>query len=241
MIKVIITAPKGKMDSLILEEAVKRDDIEVVAAIGPKGRDYIGTEILGVMVYDDLDAVIDTCDLVVDFSGADIAMDVLDVCLRHNKALLEGSTGFTEEQNARMLDAAKRIPLLKAANTSFMVNVLVKMLELAASKLADQCQIEIMDIHDRNKLDAPSGTAKELAVAMAEAAGIDVSEITHHSGRMGDSPSIHTVYFGGTDERITITHQSYTGRCFARGACEAIVFMKDKGPGLYLMSDVVGE
>lgn len=239
MIKVIITAPKGKMDSLILEEAVKRDDIEVVAAIGPKGRDYIGTEICGVIVYDDLDSVIDGCDLVVDFSGADIAMDVLDVCLKHNKALLEGSTGFTEEQNAAFDEASKRIPLLKAANTSFMVNVLVKMLELAASKLADKCQIEIMDIHDKDKLDAPSGTAKELAEVMADAGGIDVSQITHHSGRMGDSPSTHTIYFGGMDERITITHQAYTGRCFAKGACEAIVFMENKGPGLYLMSDVV--
>ena len=95
MVKVIITAPKGKMNSLILEEAVKCPDIEVVGTIGPKGRDYIGTEICGVKVYDDLDAVIDKCDLVVDFSGANIAMDVLDVCLAHNKALLEGSTGFT--------------------------------------------------------------------------------------------------------------------------------------------------
>ena len=77
----MITAPKGKMNSLILEEAVKCPDIEVVGTIGPKGRDYIGTEICGVKVYDDLDAVIDKCDLVVDFSGANIAMDVLDVCL----------------------------------------------------------------------------------------------------------------------------------------------------------------
>ena len=215
MVNVIITAPKGKMNSLILEEAVKCPDIEVVGTIGPKGRDYIGTEICGVKVYDDLDAVIDKCDLVVDFSGANIAMDVLDVCLAHNKALL------------------------KAANTSFMVNVLMKMLEFAAKNLHTTCDIEIMDIHDRDKLDAPSGTALEMGEAMAQAAGIDLSQIQFHSGRMGDSPSTHTIYFGGIDERVEIRHQSYTGRCFAIGACRAIEFMEGKGPGMYTMADVV--
>lgn len=239
MIKVIITAPKGKMDSLILEEAVKCKNIEVIGTIGPKGRDYIGTEICGVMVYDDLDVVIDQCDLVVDFSGADIAMDVLDVCLAHNKALLEGSTGFTEEQNKQIDEASKKIPLLKAANTSFMVNVLMKILAFAAKNLASTCEIEIMDIHDKNKLDAPSGTALEMGEAIAYAAGIDMSKIEFHSGRMGDSPSTHIIYFGGIDERIEIRHESYTGRCFAIGACRAIEFMEGKGIGMYTMEDVV--
>ncbi len=240
MIKVIITAPKGKMDSLILEEAVKCDAIEVVGAIGPKGRDYIGTEICGVMVYDDLEAVIDQCDMVVDFSGAEIAMEVLEVCLAHNKALLEGSTGFTEKQNRKIEEASKMIPVLKAANTSFMVNVLMRILEFAADNLADSCDIEIMDIHDRNKLDAPSGTALEMGEAIAGAAGMEVSQIEFHSGRMGDSPSTHTIYFGGIDERIEITHQAYTGRCFAIGACRAIEFMEGKDTGMYTMADVIG-
>ena len=239
MIKVIITAPKGQMDSLILEEAVKCPDIEVVGTIGPKGRDYIGTEICGVMVYDDLDAVIDTCDLVVDFSGASIAMGVLDTCLKHNKALLEGSTGFTDEENKKIEEASKKIPLLKAANTSFMVNVLMQILEFAAEKLHTTCDIEILDIHERNKLDAPSGTALEMGEAMAKAAGIELSDITFHSGRMGNCPSTHTIYFGGIDERIEIHHQSYTGRCFAIGACRAIEFMEGKGVGMYTMEDVV--
>ena len=240
MIKVIITAPKGKMDSLILEEAVKCDTIEVVGAIGPKGRDYIGTEICGVMVYDDLEAVIDQCDMVVDFSGAEIAMEVLEVCLAHNKALLEGSTGFTEKQNRKIEEASKMIPVLKAANTSFMVNVLMRILEFAADNLADSCDIEVMDIHDRNKLDAPSGTALEMGEAIAGAAGMEVSQIEFHSGRMGDSPSTHTIYFGGIDERIEITHQANTGRCFAIGACRAIEFMEGKDTGMYTMADVIG-
>ncbi len=95
-----------------------------------------------------------------------------------------------------------------------MVNVLMRILEFAADNLADSCDIEVMDIHDRNKLDAPSGTALEMGEAIAGAAGMEVSQIEFHSGRMGDSPSTHTIYFGGIDERIEITHQAYTGRCF---------------------------
>ena len=115
----------------------------------------------------------------------------------------------------------------------------MKMLEFAAKNLHTTCDIEIMDIHDRDKLDAPSGTALEMGEAMAQAAGIDLSQIQFHSGRMGDSPSTHTIYFGGIDERIEIRHQSYTGRCFAIGACRAIEFMEGKGPGMYTMADVV--
>ena len=241
MIKVIITAPKGHMDGLILEEAVKRDNIDVIGTVGPKGRDYIGTEICGVMVYDDIEKIIDDCDIVVDFSGADISMGVLDACVRHGKALICGSTGFTDEQNESFKKASKSIPLLKAANTSFMVNVMMKLLAQAAGKLADKCRVEIIDMHDQNKKDAPSGTAKELAEIIAEAGNIDYEDIAFHSVRAGDIQSDHTVLFGGWGERLEITHHSYDWKCFARGACDAVTFMEGKGPGLYLMSDVVGE
>ena len=113
-------------------------------------------------------------------------------------------------------------------------------MEFAADNLADSCDIEVMDIHDRNKLDAPSGTALEMGEAIAGAAGMEVSQIEFHSGRMGDSPSTHTIYFGGIDERIEITHQAYTGRCFAIGACRAIEFMEGKDTGMYTMADVIG-
>ena len=240
MMKIVITAPRGHMDGLILEEAVKRDNIEVVGTVGPKGRDYIGSEICGVMVYDDIEKIIDKCDLVVDFSGADISMPILEACVRHGKALICGSTGFTEEQNEKFAEASKSIPLLKAANTSYMVNVMMKLLALAAEKLSGLCRVEIIDMHDQNKKDAPSGTARELAEIISEAGGIPYDEIAFHSVRAGDIQSDHTVLFGGFGERLEITHHSYDWRCFARGACEAVIFMEGKGPGMYLMSDVIG-
>lgn len=239
MIKIIVIAPKGKMSSLVLEEAIKSEKIDVVAAIGPKGRQYIGTEIFGVRVYDDLELVIDQCDLVVDFSRAEVAMKVLDTCLAHNTALFEGTTGFTKEESEKIDVASKQIPLLKAANTSFMVNVLMELLEYTSQRLANDCDIEILDIHDRDKVDEPSGTAIEMGETIAHAGNIKGEMIRFHSGRIGDSPSTHIICFGGSDERIEFHHQSYTGRCFAIGACRAIEFMEDKKKGLYRMADVV--
>ncbi|MEA4922771.1 MAG: 4-hydroxy-tetrahydrodipicolinate reductase [Eubacteriaceae bacterium] len=241
MMRIIITAPKGKMDSLILEEAVKDDGLEPVGLIGPAGRDYIGTEICGVKVYDDLGSVIENCDLVIDYSNTELSKQVLKICMDHGKALICGTTGFRDTDNEMFREAAEKIPVLKAANTSYMVNVMMKMAALAAEKLAGKCKMEILDLHDEKKADAPSGTALELGEILAEAAMISVDEIDHHSVRAGDIPSSHTIYFGGIGERIELTHHAYNWKCYAAGACSAAKFLEGKAPGLYLMSDVVDD
>ena len=113
--KLIITAPRGKMASLIVADAAARDDVEIVAGIGPKGRDYIGKDIgevamigktVGAPVVDDLESVIDGADVVCDFSRVELGMEVLDACIRHKKALVIGTTGFNAEQRARLEAAA---------------------------------------------------------------------------------------------------------------------------------------
>ena len=115
-----------------------------------------------------------------------------------------------------------------------------KMLELGARALSGLCDIDILDMHDRKKKDAPSGTAKELGDAMAKAARLSPeTDITYHSLRAGDISSTHTVFFTGFGERIEVTHRAYNWECFANGACEAARFMEGKGPGSYTMSDVI--
>ena len=118
--KLIITAPRGKMASLIVADAAARDDVEIVAGIGPKGRDYIGKDIgevamigktVGAPVVDDLESVIDGTDVVCDFSRVELGMEVLDACIRHKKALVIGTTGFNAEQRARLEAAASEIPI----------------------------------------------------------------------------------------------------------------------------------
>ena len=118
--KLIITAPRGKMASLIVADAAARDDVEIVAGIGPAGRDYIGKDIgevamtgshIGAPVVDDIESVIDQADVICDFSTVELGMEVLDACIRHKKALVVGTTGFNAEQRAR-LEAARRRYLL---------------------------------------------------------------------------------------------------------------------------------
>lgn len=174
------------MGKLITQVAASRDDMELVAGIAPKGRDYIGMDLgtvamtgseLGVPVTDDLAGVIDSCDVIIDFSTKEMAMEVLDLAIAHKKALVCGSTGFSAEEMKRFEDAGKQIPMLYAANTSKLVNIMNKLLELVTTTLKDEIDIEILEMHDQWKKDAPSGTSKEMGEIMAHALGKELSNI----------------------------------------------------------------
>ena len=263
--KVIVIGPKGKMGKLITQVAASRDDMELVGAIAPKGRDYIGKDLgtvamtgfeLGVPVTDDLESIIDSCDVIIDFSTKEMAMEVLDLAIAHKKALVCGSTGFSAEEMKRFEEAGKQIPMLYAANTSKLVNIMNKLLELVTATLKDEIDIEILEMHDQWKKDAPSGTSKEMGEIMAHALGKELSDIAvygregesprepgtigYHTLRAGNIPSSHTVYFGGMGERLEITHHSYNWECFARGACDCAAYLEGKCPGFYSIKDVLG-
>lgn len=249
MVKIVITAPRGQMDRMIVEAAFNREDIQIVGGVGRPGSDYIGQDIgtvarigaeVGAPVYASIEEVIEQCDLVVDFSSIELSMEVLEACLSHGKALICGTTGFNEEQTKALLAAGEKIPMMKAANTSFVVNVMQDLMVEAAARLGDKCKIEIVDMHPATKLDAPSGTAIEFAEAMAEAAPDKTYEdIQFHSIRAGNTPSTHRIVFGCMGERMEICHDAYDMRCYAEGACDAVLYMANKGPGLYTMKDVV--
>lgn len=264
--KVIVIGPKGKMGKLITQVAAEREDLELTAGVGPKGRDYIGADLgtvamvgreLGVPVTDDLESVIDNCDVIIDFSTKEMAMDVLEQAVAHGKALVCGTTGFTEEEIQKFKEAAEKIPMLYAANTSKMVNVMNKLLETVVSILKDDVDIEILEMHDQWKKDVPSGTSREMGEIMARAMGKEIGDIAvygrekgesprvpgtigYHSLRAGNIPSSHTVFFGGMGERLEITHHSYNWECFARGACDCAAYLADKPAGFYTIQDVLG-
>lgn len=250
MTKIVIMAPRGHMDGLIVAAAHRRSDIEIVGGVGMPGRDYIGKDVglvaglgeeVGAPVYDDLEQVIDQCDLVVDFSKPELSMKVLDCCLNHKKALICGTTGFDEEQTARLLAAGEVIPMMKAANTSFVVNVMKKIAGEIAQALGSRCSIDVIDMHSASKPDAPSGTAKELGEEMADKSPDKTYEdIAFHSIRSGNIPSTHTIVFGCMGERLEITHDAFDWSCFAEGACDAVSFLANQAPGLYTMEDVIG-
>ena len=262
--KVIVIGPRGKMGKLITQIAASRDDMELVAGVAPKGRDYIGKDLgtvamigfeLGVPVTDNLENVIDNCDVIIDFSTKEMGMEVLDLAIAHKKALVCGTTGFSEEQMQRFKEASDKIPMLYAANTSKLVNIMNRLLEMVTSTLKDDIDIEILEMHDQWKKDAPSGTSKEMGEVMAKALGKELNDIAvygregaspripgtigYHSLRAGNIPSSHTVFFGGMGERLEITHHSYNWECFARGACDCAAYLADKGPGFYTIKDVL--
>lgn len=262
--KVIVVGPRGKMGKLITQIAAGRDDMELVAGVAPKGSEYVGRDLgqvamtcydLGAPVVDDLASVIDSCDVIIDFSTKEMAMEVLDLAIAHKKALVCGTTGFSAEEMQRFKDASAFIPMLYAANTSKLVNVMNKLLEVAASSIGEEADIEILEMHDQWKKDAPSGTSKEMGEIMARTMGKELEDIAvygrhgvsprengtigYHSLRAGNIPSSHTVFFGFMGERLEITHHSYNWECFARGACDCAAYLADKEPGFYTIRNVL--
>ncbi|MGB5824421.1 MAG: 4-hydroxy-tetrahydrodipicolinate reductase [Proteocatella sp.] len=264
MQKVLVIAPKGKMGKLIVQIVNERNDMKLVGTIAPVGRDYIGEDSgiiagLGIKTYapvfDNIDDIINSCDVIIDFSTTDVSLSVLAKAVENRKSLVCGTTGFTKDELVKFEEASKIIPILYAANTSRAVNCMNKLLELTTRAIGQDCDIEIIEMHDRKKVDAPSGTSKEMGHLIAE--NLDVNfddvakygrhgkgersdqEIGYHSIRSGDISSSHTVIFGMMGERLEITHHAYNWLCFARGACDCAKFLDDKTSGMYDVSDVI--
>lgn len=263
--KLIIVGPRGKMGKPITEFAYENEEIEIIGGVGPAGRDYIGKDIgevagigvtVGAPVVDDIEQIIDDCDVIIDFSTTEMGMKVLEAAVKHGKALVNGTTGYTPEQKQAFEDAGKVIPVMLAANTSKLVNTMYKLLEIATTIAGSDMDIEILDMHDNKKLDSPSGTAKEMGEMIAELLGVSLEDeavygregrcprqkgnIGFHSIRGGDISSSHTVYFVGAGERLEITHHSQSFRCFAKGAVEAAVFMSKQPVGCYTIKQAFG-
>ncbi len=263
--KLLIVAPKGKMGKLITLVASQKEDIQIVGSLGPKGRDYIGTDTgiaagigteVGAPVYDNIEECIDLCDVIIDFSMVEVSMEVLAAARAHKKALVCGTTGFSPEQRAMFDQAGEDIPVMQAGNTSKLVNLLYKLVEMTTKSIGEETDIEILDLHDRKKLDSPSGTAKEIGEVIGDALGKDVFEdaeygregrcprkdgnIAFHSIRGGDISTTHTVFFIGTGERLELTHRAENWKCFASGAVDAAAFLLKQKPGSYSMADCLG-
>ncbi|MFT5871985.1 MAG: 4-hydroxy-tetrahydrodipicolinate reductase [Clostridium sp.] len=261
---VIVIGPKGKMGKLIVKVVSSRQDMKLLYAIGPKGRDYISKDLgntynlgesIATTIVDDLDKVIDECDVIIDYSNPSTSMKVLESSLKTKKAVVCGTTGFSVEQLDRIKEISTKIPIVYAANTSRVINLMYSLLEIAASAIGNAADIEIIEMHDRNKKDAPSGTSKEMGEVIAKALDKSLDEIAvygrqgedarvpgtigYHSIRAGDISSSHTVLFGLQGERLEITHHAHNFECFAVGACEAASFIYGKDPGLYTVKDVM--
>ncbi|WP_144097805.1 4-hydroxy-tetrahydrodipicolinate reductase [Croceicoccus sediminis] len=196
-------------------------------------------------------------DVLVDFSAPAALQATLEACLSARIPVLIGTTGLEDEHHAAIDEAAKTIPVLQTGNTSLGVTMLAHLVNEAASRLGDDWDIEIVEMHHRMKVDAPSGTAKLLGEAAAEGRGIDLAANTE-SGRDGITgkradgaigfaalrggtvAGEHTVYFAGPEERLALTHLAENRMIFARGAVKGASWLLEKDAGRYTMPQVLG-
>ena len=236
-----------------LIDAVQADrDLTLVSAIDVSGSPAVGSQIGGLKVTSDLGAI-DKADVLIDFTRPEGTLKHLE----YAKAMVIGTTGFTEEDKGAIAEAAKRIPIVMAANFAVGVNAVYKLAETAARILGDDYDVEIVEAHHRHKVDAPSGTALHLGQIVAQAMGRELEknavfgrkgdlgerkpkQIGFHAIRGGDIVGEHTVIFAGSGERVEVTVRSQSRTTYAQGALRAVKFLRGKAPGLYGMGDVLG-
>ena len=250
MVKIIMHGCNGRMGQMITGIVKDRDDAEIVAGI-----DVFDKITNTYPVFTDIDACDVPADVVIDFSSASAVDKLMDYCEKKNLPLVLCSTGLSEDQLSRVKALSEKIAVLKSANMSLGINLLLKLLKDAAGVLASSgFDIEIVEKHHRMKLDAPSGAALALADSVNEALGGEYEYVYDRSTRREKRPDKeigisavrggtivgdHDVIFAGTDEVITFSHSAYSRAVFAKGAVSAAVFLAGKGPGLYDMSNVI--
>ena len=278
MIRLAINGAAGRMGRQLLSAVALRQaeqgDVRVAGAIELAGTTAVGADVTllsaelaqaagqvsGVeklLVVDDALSIADGFDVVIDFTRPESSIALLAKMVKAGKAIVIGTTGLDASQTALLQDAAESIPVLYAPNFSVGVTVTLKLLEMAASALGDTVDIEVIEAHHRNKVDAPSGTALRMGEVLAESLGRDLSTcaiygregntgvrdkktIGFETIRGGDIIGDHTVLFAGLGERIEISHKATDRMVFARGAVHAASWLAEQSPGLYNMTHVLG-
>jgi 4-hydroxy-tetrahydrodipicolinate reductase len=244
-VKVAIAGAGGRMGRTLIEAIDADRELELAVAFDVAGA---GGAAGKVKITSELRALA-SADVVVDFTRPEGTL----AHLAHARAMVIGTTGFTAEDKDRIAEAAKRIPIVMAANFAVGVNVTYKLAEMAARVLGESYDVEIVEAHHRHKVDAPSGTALQLGEVVARALqksdfvygrrGIigerQPKQIGFHSIRGGDIVGEHTVIFAGAGERVEVTVRSQSRMTYALGALRAAKWLRNKGPGLYGMDDVL--
>lgn len=249
MTDIILCGANGRMGKFITEAVSKRDDIRIVAGV-----DLNTESAAGFPVFATISEVLVPADVIVDFSNPALLDSILDYVKEKNIPAVLATTGYSAEATAKIKKAAELSPIFFTFNMSLGVNLLVSLSKKAAEVLGDNFDVEIVEKHHNQKLDAPSGTAVMLANAINEVYGNEMTyefdrhskrekrpqkQIGIHSIRGGNIVGEHDVIFAGHDEVITLSHHASSREVFALGAVKAALFMKGKAPGLYDMNDVI--
>jgi 4-hydroxy-tetrahydrodipicolinate reductase len=262
--RIAVAGCGGRMGRTLVEAVLNSGDLALGAAlevsassaIGRDAGEFLGVR-AGIVVSANFDAGIAASDCLIDFTRPEGTLAHLDACLRHGKPAVVGTTGFSADGRARIAAAAARVPIAFAPNFAVGVNVLFKLVDVAARALGDDYDVEIIEAHHRHKVDAPSGTALRIGAIAAAALGRELAQaavhgrrgetgerpksaIGFHAVRGGDIVGEHTVMFAGTGERLELVVRSGSRMTYALGALRAARFLQGKRSGLYDMQDVLG-
>jgi 4-hydroxy-tetrahydrodipicolinate reductase len=260
-----ITGAGGRMGRTLIEASLDTAGVTLGAAVeragsslvGADAGELIGREIQHVKIVNDLSDVLADFEVLIDFTAPQATMKNVELCAKHGKRLVIGTTGLSDEQRETLAKASKKTAIVFAPNMSVGVNLCFKLLDIAARVMNEDIDIEIIEAHHRHKVDAPSGTALRMGEVVAKALGRDLKEcavygregytgarerdtIGFETIRAGDIVGEHTVMFAGIGERVEISHKASSRMTFAKGAVRAAQWITQHETGLYDMQDVLG-
>tara|TARA_B110000091_G_C13725880_1_gene436815 strand:- start:64 stop:876 length:813 start_codon:yes stop_codon:yes gene_type:complete len=262
-LKIIVVGASGKMGQTLIKQILADSDLLLTGAVDQPSSNILGMDAgsligikTGIMINDDIKSVIKKGDYLIDFTRPEASIGYLTVCIKNNVKYILGTTGFSDEEKQKISQAAKDISICFAPNMSVGVNLLVSLVEDATKVLHEDFDMEIIESHHSEKIDAPSGTAIRLGEAIAKTANLSLKEngVFHREGntntrkkneigfstiRGGDIVGDHTVLFAGDGERIELTHKAGSRSTFAIGAIKAVKFLSNHEAGLFDMVDVL--
>lgn len=248
MTRILLSGCCGRMGRFVSEAVKNRNDCEIVAGI-----DIIDDTSLGFPVFANYDEVNIKADVIIDFSNISLLPSLLSYATKTGTAVVLATTGLSDEQIKAVEEASKTVPVFFSYNMSLGVSLLCELSKVAAKVLGTGFDVEIVEAHHNQKLDAPSGTAIMLGNAIKEEMPDAYFEYDRHSKREkrhtneigihairgGTIVGEHQVIFAGNDEIVTLSHSARSRAIFANGAVNAAVFLNGKEHGVYNMSDLV--
>lgn len=263
--RIAVTGAAGRMGKMLIEAIAASSEAELTAAIEQPHSSLIGADAgelagigkNGVTLVANITDVVDQFDVLIDFTAPSATLANTEYCAANGKGIVIGTTGFSVDELASLEALYSQLPIIKAANYSTGVNLSLKLLEMAANVMGNDCDIEIVEAHHRHKVDAPSGTALVMGEVIADTLNRDLSEVAVYGRegqtgardrntigfatvRGGDVVGDHTVMFMADGERLEITHKASSRMSFARGAVRAATWLSGKNNGFYSMQEVLG-
>ena len=262
-LRIAVAGASGRMGQMLIEAVLRADDMVLAGALDVAASPALGRDAgallgqpQGLAITADLDQALAAADVLIDFTRPEGTLAHLAACRRHGVKLVIGTTGFSPAQKAEIAAHADHLAIVMAPNMSVGVNVVLKLLDMAARALNQGYDIEVIEAHHRHKVDAPSGTALQMGEVLARALGRDLAECAVYARegvtgerdpssigfatiRGGDIVGDHTVLFAGTGERIEITHKSASRVTYAQGSLRAARFLANRERGLFDMNDVL--